>query len=170
MTGEGVHRRKRTRLRGYDYSQDGVYFLTICAQNHAKLFSQICVGGGVPDAPCTALTEYGEAIRYRLEAMDQAYAHMTLMKYVIMPNHIHLMLQVTAGPSGTPAPARDRANELIPAYVSTLKRMTNRACGRNIWQRGYHDHIIRGESDFLRVWRYIDANPARWAEDRYYAP
>ena len=111
------------------------------------------------------------AIKERLEEMNRVYGHVALLKYVIMPNHIHILLQVEDGPSGTPAPTeRDRANQTIPAFVSMLKRMTNRTCGVPLWQRGYHDHVVRNEADYLRIWNYIDANPAKWAEDKYYVP
>ena len=52
--------------------------------------------------------------------------------------------------------------------ISTLKRFTNRRCGVQLWQRGYHEHVIRGEKDYLEIWNYIDTNPVQWAEDRYY--
>ena len=163
--------RKHTRLKDYDYSRDGVYFLTICAAENRCLFARVCVGGGVLDAPRVTLTQYGAAIQDRLEEMDRVYGHVALLKYVIMPNHIHILLQVADRPSGTPAPTeRDRANQTIPAFVSTLKRMTNRTCGVPLWQRGYHDHVVRNEADYLRIWNYIDANPAKWAEDKYYVP
>lgn len=163
-------KRRPTRLPEYGYSQAGVYFLTVCAKDRENLLSRVCVGGGVLDAPHVELTECGEVIRHRLEEMDRIYGHMSLLKYVIMPNHIHILLRITDGPSGTPAPTRGRANEAVPAYISTLKRMTNQTCGRNIWQRGYHDHVVRNDGDFLRIWQYIDTNPAKWAEDRYYVP
>ena len=59
--------------------------------------------------------------------------------------------------------------EAVPNAVSALKRLVNRALGRNIWQRSYHDHVIRGEADDREIWQYIDTNPARWAEARYYS-
>jgi len=163
--------RKHTRLKHYDYSQNGMYFLTICAAESRCLFAHVRVGGGVPDAPWVTLTKYGMAIKERLEEMNRVYGHVVLLKYVIIPNHIHILLQVEDRPSGTPAPTeRDRANQTIPAFVSTLKRMTNRTCGVPLWQRGYHDHVVRNEADYLRIWNYIDANPAKWAEDKYYVP
>ncbi len=88
-----------------------------------------------------------------------------MTKYVIMPNHVHVMIEVV-GPSGTPAPTR--ANQRIPAFVSALKRMTNRYCGTLLWQRGYYDHVIRNDADYLRVWNHMDTNPAKWAEDEYF--
>ena len=56
----------------------------------------------------------------------------------------------------------------VPNAVSALKRLVNRETGENIWQRSYHDHVIRGERDYLEIWNYIDTNPARWREDCFY--
>ena len=61
-----------------------------------------------------------------------------------------------------------RGHEVIPRYVSTFKRLCNRETGINIWQRFYHDHIIRGQADFEMIWNYIDTNPARWEQDCFY--
>ena len=93
-----------------------------------------------------------------------------------MPNHIHLLLSVepTEGASGTPPPTvvnsrnNQRSNETIPQFISYLKRSTNKESGLKIWQRGYHDHVIRDSHDYQIRWKYIDNNPARWAEDEYY--
>ena len=159
--------RKPLRLPEYDYGQAGLYFLTICAKDRAALFGRVCVGGGVLDAPWVELSEYGAVVQERLNEMNRTYSHICVQKYVIMPNHIHVLVEVHGeGPSGTPVPTR--ANQAVPAFVSTLKRMTNRSCGCQLWQRGCHDHIIRGEADLLRVWTYIDTNPARWAQDEYF--
>ena len=166
-----MENRKSLRLREYDYSHGGVYFLTICAAGNQCLFARACVGGGVFDAPHVTLTKYGTEIKVRLEEMDRVYGHVALLKYVIMPNHIHILLQAADGPSRTQAPTKKgRANQTIPAFVSTLKRMTNRTCGISLWQRGYHDHVVRSDADYLRIWNYIDTNPAKWAEDKYYVP
>ena len=68
------------------------------------------------------------------------------------------------GTSWVPSPT----NKTIPHFVSTLKRFVNRDCGTNIFQRSFYDHIIRDEVDYLKIWNYIDTNPQRWAEDKYY--
>ena len=82
-----------------------------------------------------------------------------------MPNHLHLLIRLTGqGPSGTPAPTNAR----LPQLISVLKRFTNQKCGFSLWQRSYHDHVIRDENDCLTHWQYIDSNPAGWAEDEYY--
>ena len=95
-----------------------------------------------------------------------------------MPNHIHLLLQIGGnGPSGTPAPTNTDdgpsgtpapTNEALPRLVSTFKRFTNRRCGIQLWQRSYHEHVIRNEDDYRQIRDYIENNPARWVEDRYY--
>ena len=158
-------KRTQPRLKGYDYSANGAYFLTLCARNRARLFGCV-VGAGVPDGPDVDLTFYGKIVQTRLEEMSRFYSDLHLDHYVIMPNHIHIMLTLdgTCGPSGTPAPTNAR----IPAFVSALKRLTNREAGTDLWQRSYHDHIIRDENDFLAHWSYIDGNAARWSEDEYY--
>lgn len=87
-------------------------------------------------------------------------------KYVIMPNHVHMILQIKqaeGGPMGTSAPTG-----ALPDIVRYFKRSVTKLCGENIWQRSYHDHIIRSEEDYLNIWTYIDTNPVKWAEDCYY--
>ena len=99
--------------------------------------------------------------------MDTFYNNITVDKYVIMPNHIHLLLRVEeSGRSGTPVPTN--ANSIIVRFVSTLKRFCNKACGENIWQSRYYDHIIRNEQDYDEIWQYIENNPAKWEEDKFY--
>lgn len=172
--------RKKLRLPNYDYSQAGVYFLTLCAKEKAPLFGEVCVGGGALDAPKVELSPYGTVIARWLEDCAEKYEDLAVLKYAIMPNHVHLIVELREGPSGAPAPtqgndagpsrapAPTRANQTVPAFVSALKRMTNRCCGTELWQRGYYDHVIRNDADFLRIWTYIETNPARWAEDEYF--
>ena len=100
--------------------------------------------------------------------MNGLYENIKVSDYVIMPNHIHLMLIVNEnGRSGAPAPTP--ANALIPRYVSTLKRFVNKECKCDIWQRSYYDHIIRDKKDYDEKLNYILSNPYKWAEDEYYS-
>lgn len=92
------------------------------------------------------------------------YPTVQVEKYVVMPNHVHLLLTISEmGPARCPAPT-------IPKIIGALKSISTRKAGQAIWQRGYYDHIIRGSADYLRIWDYIDTNPAKWEEDEYYAP
>ncbi len=159
--------RKRVRLQGFDYNTAGIYFITICTADRKCILSTI-EGGGVLDAPLLRLKQYGTIAQRVLNEMNQTYEHISIEKYIIMPNHIHLLLHLTTpqinGPSRTPAPA----NSMIPRYVSTFKRFCNKHYGKNIWQRSYDDRIIRNERMYRKVWEYIDTNPNKWQEDRYY--
>ena len=90
-----------------------------------------------------------------------------LEKWIIMPNHLHLLVSVAArdaGASGMPRPT----DGTIPKFVSALKRFTNKENHADLWQNGYYDHIVRDTDDFQRIWQYIDNNPAAWLEDKYY--
>ena len=155
--------RKPNRLAGWDYSQTGAYFITINTKDHAHLFGHI-VRDGVLDVPQMALSEIGQAVHDRILEMDSVYSHIHVAHFCVMPNHVHLLLVIENGTSGTPS----RTNQAVPAFVSTLKRYINRQFGGNLWHRSYHDHITRSDADFRRIWSYIDTNPLKWDEDIYY--
>ncbi len=151
--------RKNIRLSGYDYSQPGGYFVTFCTKGKAKVLGEV-VGGGVLDAPFVRLSDAGAEVERCIRGIAAQYHHIAVPCYVIMPKHVHLMVVVEtdgSGSSGTPTPT----NQTIPALVSFIKRMTNRAVGWSLWQRGYYDHIIRNEEDYLQICSYIATNPAR---------
>lgn len=126
--------RKPLRLPDYDYSQAGVYFLTLCARDKAPLFGKVCVGGGDLDAPKVELSPCGMAVERWLAGCRDAYENLAVLKYVIMPNHVHLIVELRGGSSRAPTPTQGRANERIPLFVSGMKRMTARNCGEQIWQ------------------------------------
>ncbi len=158
--------RKPIRLPEFDYHA-GAYFVTICTQDRRCILSDILVGDGVLDVPRVQLSKYGEIVEQTLEEINDTYQHISIQKYVLMPNHIHLLVQIEDnGTSRTPSPT----NKTLPMLVSTFKRFTNKKCGVKLWQRSYHEHVIRNEQDYLEIWNYIDTNPQKWAEDRYFPP
>jgi len=153
--------RKSPRLQGYDYNTPGVYFVTVCTQNRQNVLSNIV--GTVGDAcPKVKLTSYGRVAEKYLRKMDAFYNHITVDSFVIMPDHVHILLQVREkGQSGTPVPTA-RANSPLSLFVSAFKRFCNREYGRNIWQPRYYDHIIRNQEDYEEHMRYIHENPIGW--------
>ena len=157
-------KRKPLRLKDYDYSRNGGYFITFCTENRAPLLGNVVVGGGVLDAPWVDLSAAGQSTDQCIRRLEKFYPWLTVANYVIMPNHVHLLLLVQDGPPGTSAPT----SKAIPQLISTMKRFANRECGTPLWQRGYYDHILRNEQDFLLHWDYIESNPGKWAEDEYY--
>ena len=157
--------RKPNRLPNYSYSQNGCYFLTICTNAHKPILSRI-TEGSVFTPPTVILTEYGNMVDQQIKSMAYHYPDIRLDHYVIMPNHVHLLVSVAEAADINRQPANNR----IPFFVSTLKRFTNKAAGFNLWQRSYHDHVIRNTRDFQVRWNYIDTNPTKWLMDRYYTP
>jgi REP element-mobilizing transposase RayT len=164
--------RKPTRLKQFDYSQNGYYFITICTKDKQKLFGNI-VGDGACDIPKIKLSHIGKIADKYIQVMNSKYNNTLVDKYVIMPNHIHLIIKITNtintdnilnGMSQAPSPT----NAIIPKFVSLYKRYCNRECNKNIFQRSFHDHIIRGEKDYLKIWNYIDTNPQKWQQDCFF--
>ena len=176
------YNRKATRLPGYDYSEAGAYFLTICTQDHRCILSYIVgtgvpdgpnhitsVGTGVPDGPQIRLTTYGKIADKYIRQISEFYDYLSVADYVIMPNHIHILLRVyeqTEGPSGRPVPTAQ--NSIVSRFVSTFKRFCNKEYGKNIWQPRSYDHIIRDQKDFDRHLKYIYENPFGWQKDELY--
>ncbi len=171
-------RRKPIRLAGYDYSTPGAYFVTICTHEKRCILSTIPVGAGALDGPSLQLTALGEIVEKHILSTEHIPG-MHVDKYVIMPNHIHLILTLEQerGPSRAPAPTGVAdgyggsgipANEKLPRAIGVMKRLTNKEAGKKLFQRSYYEHVIRNEADYRRIWEYIDTNPAKWTEDCYY--
>ena len=173
-----LKKRKTTRLKGADYNQNQAVFLTICTKERKCLLSHI-VGTDVLGGPKIELTEYGRIADKYIHRLNDFYDDLSVESYVIMPNHIHIMLwvkgaenrpsrtPVTDGPSRTPVPTAVQ-NSIPSRFVSTLKRFCNKECGENIWQYRSYDHIIRNHRDYEEHLRYICENPLRWYYDELY--
>lgn len=166
--------RKRIRLREYDYSQAGVYFVTICTRNREPLLWErgmptgaTCGDPSLPEyghpvgATCgrPPLSQLGETVEKEIVHLSSVYPSIWVEKYVVMPDHIHLLLCIGNEENGRPQVA-----PTVPRIMQQFKGAVSKKCGRPIWQKGYHDHIIRDENDFLARWNYIDTNPARRME------
>jgi REP element-mobilizing transposase RayT len=80
-------------------------------------------------------------------------------KYVVMPNHVHLILVISDSLEKAPSVSR---------VVQQFKRAVSIHLGKSVWQEGFYDHVIRGDADYREIWTYIDNNPVKWARDKYY--
>ena len=164
-----MRKRKTIRLENADYSSTGMFFLTICTKERRCILSHI-VGTGVLDGPEIELTRYGKIADKYIKQINDFYEHISVEHYVIMPNHIHLLLFIKPngkGPSGTPVPTIQ--NSTVSQFVSTFKRFCNKDAGESIWQYRSYDHIIRNHEDYVEHVRYIYDNPIRWRFDKLYA-
>ena len=159
-------KRKRIRLPDYDYSSPGAYFVTICTHEKRCILSDIAVGEGLAP-PVVTLSPIGECVEGQILSLPNRYPMLSIDHYIIMPNHVHLILSIREAAGGaSPSPT-------VFDVVRVLKSMTTRLSRPNLgehllWQRSYHEHVIRGERDYQDIWEYIENNPAKWVEDRYY--
>ena len=160
--------RKPNRIAGYDYSQSGAYFITICTQDRKKILSRISVGTplpGCPQEPCVELLWHGEVADKYIRQMDAFYEHLSVDQYIIMPDHIHLLITIHDGHPRTGISTRISE---IARFVGTFKRFCNKEYGENVWQRGFYDHVIRDKRDFDEISKYIVENPMKWSYDELY--
>jgi REP element-mobilizing transposase RayT len=171
------------RLEGWDYSSQGYYYITICVQKKAELLCQQPLRRGAqcaPDAnvplqshdprgtPTFPLTDEGREVERAILQIPMHYDRLIVDKYVIMPNHVHLILAIRAKDHVTGADGRTLCAPTISRVVRMMKEAVTKKVGYSFWQKSYHDHIIRNEADYRRIWQYIDTNPAQWHTDDYY--
>ena len=144
----GLPKRKKLRLENYDYSSNGSYFITISTKDRKQILSEIILDNDqcarVSLKPCGSIAE---SYIKTIPGID---------KYVIMPNHIHMIIHKTDGRS-------------LVSDMRAYKSLVSKKTGRSIWQDSYYDHVIRNSDDYLEKWQYIDENPAKWADDEYNA-
>ena len=168
---EELPARKNNRLKDYDYSSAGYYFVTICTNNQQNILSSVCRGDPC-GRPESELTELGEICATTFEIIEATH-NVSILKYVIMPNHIHMIISNDADMRAT-ARVAPTIGSVIGSYKSMVSNSWLVKCKEHgihmgqIWQRNYHDHIIRGEADYQRICQYIDENLERWTEDEYY--
>ncbi|NUQ22746.1 MAG: transposase [Saprospiraceae bacterium] len=207
-----IHHRVSTRLKGYDYSRPGAYFVTACTYKRKCIFGEIKQGQMV-------LNEFGLIAQDQWFKLPERFPHIELGEFIVMPNHIHGIIIIHPSPPSpvgarftlapetgfTPAPDPGRATarvaptvarvaptvarvaptttvaptataakigEIIGAYKSLVSneilkifKSKNQRMGK-IWQRNYHDRIIRDKASMNRVGNYIKNNPAKWKEDK----
>lgn len=159
--------RKSPRLKGYDYNQNGAYFITICTENRLPILSQIV--GTPPHDTTVQLTSYGMIAEQWIQQLPKRF-DITLHAYVIMPNHIHLLFHTVRQ---TPADNDDSQRSYLSKMIGYLKMNITKNIheqhpGIRIWQRSYHDTIVRGEEKYLKIWKYINDNPMIWQYDCFY--
>ena len=159
-------KRKPTRLNNHDYSQNGAYCITICVQDRKPVLSRISVGEGLAP-PEIILLPFGIIAQEQLRDLQNRYSKLSIDNFVIMPNHIHILMRfdVTGGASPSPTTVSD--------IVCTFKSLTTRECKKvatveKLFQRSFYDYIIRDEYDYQIKWQYIDDNPAKWLDDSLY--
>jgi REP element-mobilizing transposase RayT len=172
--------RRSIRLKGYDYSQNGAYFITICAKNRESYFEKY--------------RGLQEIVKQQWEELPRRFPDLTLDEFVIMPNHVHGIMIVGAGRStqnvgatlavaqkdgagARPERAGARPAPTVGQIIGTFKSLCIHDwlryikekkidAGGKLWQRNYYEHVIRSEDELNKIREYIQSNPLKWDLDR----
>ena len=153
-------RRSSPRLTGFDYSQEGYYFVTACTRNQQQRFGTVTDG-------VMYLSPIGEIVANEWLAIPSYETHVHLDAWVVMPNHLHGIISIHA--------VGDEQSHGLSTIVSGFKGRVSRQVnqmpqpeGISLWQRSFYDHVIRTDADLDRIREYIANNPARWMDDRFH--
>ena len=148
-------KRKQNRLTEYDYSIPHAYFITICTNNRKNLFwmNTGAIVHGPKDIP---LSRYGMLVEESIKEISKHYPTVSVDNYAIMPDHVHLLLQIHTDCDGNAMNA-----PTISTVVRLMKGSVSKQAGFSVWQKGFHDHIVRNEEDYQEIWKYITVNPLR---------
>ena len=148
----------------YDYGQNGAYFITICTKDRKQILSKI-----VGDDAYIVPKPYGLVVEKYIRNVPQ------IEKYVIMPDHIHMLIRLDQGSMWASTPTAKNiglgaeegtaipTKNVIASIVRSIKVLTTKEIGEPIFQRSYYDHVIRNQQDYDSVWEYIENNPRKWA-------
>ncbi|MGD9488191.1 MAG: transposase [Calditrichaceae bacterium] len=181
------HHRRSIRLKGFDYSQAGWYFVTICAQNREILFGDVIDGKMV-------LNTLGKIIEYHWKKMSIHFKNVNIDEFQIMPNHFHGIVNIIKSvgamhsnqnninngnnPDMNASPQRPHGTKpgSLGAIMQNFQSITSRKInkirktpGARLWQRNYYEHIIRNENELNRIRQYIIENPLKWQDNKFFA-
>ncbi len=190
-----IHDRRSIRLKGYDYSKEGLYFITICCHKQQYLFE--CIPN-VDDVSCSLrptcrlnelkieLNDAGKMIENWYFKLENKFSNIKCHEMVVMPNHFHCIIEIINEPAdatalndGSALRADTRVRPDIPTVVQWFKTMTTNEYIRGVktlgwqrfdgklWQRDYYEHIIRNHQSFIKISNYIRKNPTKWHIDKF---
>ncbi|SFV34330.1 transposase [Thermoflavifilum thermophilum] len=176
-----IHHRRSIRLRGYDYSSAGAYFITICTHNRECLFGDIVDGK-------MRLNEWGEIAQQCWLQIPNHFTNTSLDEFMIMPNHMHGIITINGNTVGAihELPLQNELplhsdpyqlrKMLLPKIIGYFKMNVAKQInehrqtpGQPMWQRNYYEHIIRDDDDLNRIREYIINNPLKWESDEHYS-
>jgi len=175
-----IHHRRSVRLKGYDYSKKGLYFITICTQNCLCLFGNIEKGD-------MELNDAGIMIKHQWQELIHRFDKIKFHEFIVMPNHVHGIVEFVEAPlvsaqntvpptSGQPQGIAPTVGDVVGAYkslttndyIQNVKQNNWQRFNKKLWQRNYYEHIIRDEKSYFQISEYIQTNPVKWREDKYH--
>jgi putative transposase len=181
--------RKANRLKGYDYSKDNLYFVTSCVKNMECCFGDVVSVGTDRDlslhnpdknneiAAEMILNDFGIIANNQLEWLENQYPYIHIHSHVVMPNHIHAIIEIDSyllktiyNPSEPEKVIKIKSlSQIMGAFKTTSSKLIHEAGNNDFaWHRSFHDHIIRDEKSYLNIVNYIENNPNSWNKDKFY--
>lgn len=166
------HHRGSIRSKGYDYSKEGLYFITICTEDKRCLFGSVVNGK-------MQLNRYGKIVDDEwLNTINIRKGDVVLHEYVVMPNHVHAIVEITRrGVSHTPTSSTlashtpmKSPSKTLGAIVRGFKGSVSKRIGKSIWQRNYYETIIRDDKAYANISNYIRNNPMKWSRGVSHTP
>ncbi len=158
----GLSQRKPNRLSNYDYSQNGVYFITFCTEGGIHYFwTPQAVQGLSIENP---LSDVGKVVYKRMAEIPDHYPNVKMLHMVVMPNHVHLLLALE-GDLG-----KNMDMPTVSRMIKQAKGAVTKDLGQSLWQGSFHDHVVRNPLVYTKVWSYIEQNPMMWADDCFAKP
>ena len=150
-----LEKRKNIRLKEYNYSEEGYYFVTICTKDRKNIFSKIekCRG----DHWSSVLTQNGKIIDMYIKEIEEVYKNIKIDEYIIMPNHVHILMNINKN-----------ENITLSRIIQQFKGKTTKEIRYPVWQKSFYEHIVRNEKEYIKIKEYIINNPENWEKDKYY--
>lgn len=147
--------RKPNRLQNYDYAQNGAYFVTVCTLYKRCIFGAVRDGA---DEPRMQMNESGLAVERIIRGIPLHYPSVEVTRSCVMPNHVHLLLSFSASEHNP------TLSNVINQFIGTVTK----ALGAPVWQKGFHDHIVRDLAEFRQIGDYIEHNAVKWRSDKFF--
>lgn len=147
---ENLPVRKRIRLKDYDYSEENMYFITICVKDRLELLGKIIEGN-------IELTTEGKIIKQNINKIEKIYKNIIIDEYVIMSNHIHILLLINY-----------KSDITISKIIKHFKTNVTREIKYSMWQKSFYEHIVRNEKEYFKIKEYIKYNVINWKKDKYF--
>ncbi len=190
--------RKDIRLKNFDYSRNGAYFVTICtknkmcifwenndkyqpftAENGVKTYGNQSNATNLPNVGAHSvrprygnkiirLSEYGWSVKQSFQTVSQYYPMIHFEKYVIMPNHVHMIVRIENICLNNAYGGRTECAPTLSQVIKNFKENVTRQIGFSVWQKSFHDRILRNEHEYYGAWQYIESNPENWENDELF--
>ena len=160
-------KRKHPRLKHYDYSQNGSYFITICTKNNECILGSVKTSQDNSFSPHIVLSPSGKIAEKYIQNINNVYEYISVDKYVIMPNHVHLLITIER-PYDPDVAVENKKYTTVQTIVRSFKRMVAREIAESIWQESFYETILTNEASYYDVYEYIEKNPINWIADKYY--